>query len=147
MGRFWQEIEALDDFCGKKRALKLHRKSGSIFMDFGGLSQTREREPVNPEALARGKKLTNLQPCSFVAADSLICSVVALWLQLCYRLKLQLQRATEYLIFCSCSLVAFPAALARGYKLLDLRPCRFVAADYLICILVVFLIAILFLIL
>ena len=58
-------------------------------MDFRGFSQTRKTEPVSPEALARGKKLTNLQPCSFVAADALICSVVALWLQLCYRLKLQ----------------------------------------------------------
>ena len=30
-------------------------------MDFGGLSQARETEPVDPEALARGKKLTNFQ--------------------------------------------------------------------------------------
>ena len=58
-------------------------------MDFSGLSQGGETQPDSPEALARGYKLLNLQPCSFVAADSLICSVVALWLQLCYRLKLQ----------------------------------------------------------
>ena len=45
-------------------------------MDFRGFSQTRETEPVSPEAFARGYKLFNLQPCSFVAADSLICSLV-----------------------------------------------------------------------
>ena len=58
-------------------------------MEFVGFSQGWETQPADPEAFARGKKLTNLQPCSSVAADSLICSVVALWLQLCYRLKLQ----------------------------------------------------------
>ena len=56
---------------------------------FGGPGQSRENQPAVPDGFARGYKLLNLQPCSFVAADSLICSVVALWLQLCYRLKLQ----------------------------------------------------------
>ena len=58
---FGRKLEPWSDFCGKKRALKLHRKSGSIFMDFGGGSQDRETQPFNPEALARGKKLTNFQ--------------------------------------------------------------------------------------
>ena len=44
---------------------------------FMGFSQARETEPFSPEALARGYKLLNLQPYNFVAADSLICSLVA----------------------------------------------------------------------
>ena len=47
-------------------------------MDFRDLSQTGETLPVDPEALARGYKLLTLQPYSLVAADSLICSLVAL---------------------------------------------------------------------
>ena len=77
------KLKPWSDFCGTKQGLKLHRKSGSIFMDFGGGSQERKTEPFNPEALARGKKLTNLQPCSFVAAAALICSFVATKLQPC----------------------------------------------------------------
>ena len=52
-------------------------------MVFVGFSQDRETQPFNPETLARGKKLTNLQPCSFVAAAALICSFVATKLQPC----------------------------------------------------------------
>ena len=46
-------------------------------MDFSGLSQGGETQPDSPEALARGYKLLNLQLCSFVAADSSICGLVA----------------------------------------------------------------------
>ena len=75
---FGRKLEPWSVFCGKKRAPERHRKSGSIFMDFKGLSQPRETQPAVPEALARGYKLLTLQPCSLVAADSLICSLVAL---------------------------------------------------------------------
>jgi len=58
-------------------------------MDFRGLSQTRETQPFNPEALARGKQITYFAALQLyyyiiivyyynIAAKSLICSLVAM---------------------------------------------------------------------